>query len=218
MNRATYTIAIGFLLALSGCSDHEVTAPDAARLSAIKAGSPAEGDVLLVTPALHDGTLPTTLEGLVCGMIADLDDLLAEFDLAGNFDDDRLNQALDKAYDRVVQTRAAASEPDLNRAFREWRAAMRELEKGASVPVSGNGFADDLASLGSFYAEVVTGDLIALAAQLGAASPAEIEDASQSFQDGMAARDASEWEQSLRDFGRAVHILSRSLDIGPPCA
>lgn len=218
MERGILTIAIGFLLALSGCSDHRVTAPDASRPSTMSAGRLAEGEALIVTPALHDGTLPATLEGLVCGLIGDLDDLLAEFGLAGDFDDDRLNQALDKAYSRVVQARAAASEPDLNRAFREWRAAMRELEKGASVPVSGNGFADDLASLGSFYAEVFTADLITLATQLAAASSGDLEDASQSFQDGVSARDASEWEQSLRDFGRAIHILSRTLDIGPPCA
>lgn len=79
------------------------------------------------------------------------------------------------------------------------------------------GFADDLASLGSFYVEVFTGDLIQLATQLEAAAPEEIEDATQAFLDGVAARNVDEWEQSLGDFGRAVRTLSRSLVIGPPC-
>lgn len=66
----------------------------------------------------------------------------------------------------------------------EWTGATRELEQGAAVHVSGNGFADDLASRGSCFAEVLTADLIALTTQLGGASPEDIQDASSTYNDG----------------------------------
>lgn len=166
----------------------------------------------------HSDPLPADLEGLVCGLVVDLDELLVEFDQqVGNFDDDRLNRALDKARVNVVQAREKAKLPDLTGAFRDLRAAMRELEKGAAVPVSGSGFADDLASLGSFYAEVFVDDLIVLAAQLEAGTPESIAAATIHFLQGAADRNDGEWEAAVKQFTQAIRILDQELVIGSPC-
>ena len=177
--------------------------------------------ILLLTPsptlAEHQAPLPATHEELVCGFVSNLDRLLNEFDQGGVFGDDRLNRALEKARASVASARAEALVPDLTGSFRHLRAAMRELEKGAAVPVSGNGFADDLASLGSFFAEIFTEDLIALSDLLGAVSAGALEDATLDFEDGVESRDFELWERGVTDFGQAVRTLERELDIGPPC-
>ena len=94
---------------------------------------------------------------------------------------------------------------------------MRELEKGAAVPVSGSGFADDLASLGSFFAEVFVSDLIDLANIQGAVDAETLEIVTTRFEAGAAAREESEWEQSVTQFLHAVRILEHALSIDPPC-
>jgi len=164
-----------------------------------------------------DGT-PGSSELLVCGFVADLDELLAEFDLqVGPFEDDRLNRALARARRYVVEARAAALEPDLPGTFQDLRGAMRELEKGAALPVSGKGFADDIASYGSFMAQLFTQELIDLA-ELGPASADVLEAAIADYEVGVAARSVGEWEEGVTAFGRAVRRLDREVGVGaPPC-
>lgn len=161
--------------------------------------------------------LSATPEELVCGFVEDLDQLSEEAGLAGAFDDDRLNRALAHARRSIVEAREAATIPDLARSFRALRAAMRELEKGAALPVSGKGFADDLASLGSYFGEVFTGNLITLTSQVGSVPGAALDAAVADFEDGVAERSLGEWERAVAAFGKAVGRLDAELDIGPPC-
>jgi hypothetical protein len=166
----------------------------------------------------HLDGLPATSGALVCGFVADLDELLGEFDhQVAPFDDERLNRALASARVSVVEARDDALVPQLTQAARDLRSAMRELEKGASLSsVSGNGFADDLASLGSFFAERFTQELIEMASVLGV-SPDVISDATSDFEGGVAARGEEEWERSLRYFGQAIRKLEHQVEIGTPC-
>lgn len=198
------------LLLLVACSEAP-TAP---------AEGPGELDLstsLAVVDGHMDGT-PASSELLVCGFVVDLDDLLAEFDQqVGPFEDDRLNRSLARARLYVLRARAAALEPDLPRTFRDLRGAMRELEKGAALPVSGKGFADDIASLGSYMAEVFTRELIELAGQLGSVSANALEAAAADYEDGLTARSGGEWEAAVAAFGTAVWRLDREIEIGAPC-
>ena len=176
--------------------------------------------LLLPSAALagHTDPLPVDLEGVVCGLVVDLDELLGGFDQqVGDFGDDRLNRALDKARAHVVGARDRATLAEITDAARDLRAAMRELEKGAAVPVSGSGFADDLASLGSFFAEVFVEDLIALSTQLGAATAESITAATTHFHDGALARDEGQWETALAHFGKAIKVLDRDLEFDAAC-
>jgi hypothetical protein len=84
------------------------------------------------------------------------------------------------------------------------------------VPVSGSGFADDLASLGSFFAEGFMTTLITVADQLDAVDPATIATASAYLEAGGASRDAQQWQAAVQDFTRAVSGLERELVFGPP--
>jgi hypothetical protein len=175
--------------------------------------------VIFAQPAAlanHNSTAPAGYEQLVCGLLVDLADFSDQFDTSGSFDDKRLNRALARAHDHVFSAIADASIPQLTQSFADLKAAMRELEKGASVPVSGTGFADDLASLGSFYAEIFADYLIVLATDSQLVSAAAIEDATLDYIDGMANRDISEWERALGDFGKAVRTLEREIAINPP--
>lgn len=148
----------------------------------------------------------------------DLEELLSEFDQqVGDFADDRLNRALDKARRDVVEGSELAALPDPTGSLRQLRAAMHELEKGAGVPASGSGFADDLASLGSLFVEVFVADVILLAAQLGVATPAMIAEATVDFESGVADRDNGEWEAAVMKFTRAIQGLDQALEIGAPC-
>ena len=178
--------------------------------------------VALPTPAGANHTDPqaSTPEGVVCGFIADLDVLLDEFGLiVGGFDDDRLNRALAKAGEEVRATRESAKEPELVASLRSFRAAMRELEKGAAVPVSGSGFADDLASFGSFMAQLLVEDLINVATEEGIATADVLTRATGYLESGKALRapGVDEWERAVADFLSAIRVLDRSFTIGTPC-
>ena len=166
----------------------------------------------------HTDPLPVDLAGVVCGLVVDLDELLGEFDQqVGGFGDDRLNRALDKARALVVGARDRATLAEITAAGRDLRAAMRELEKGAAVPVSGSGFADDLASLGSFFAEVFVEDLITLSTQLGVATAGTIAAATTHFHDDALARDEGQWEAALAHFNKAIRVLDRDVEVGAAC-
>jgi hypothetical protein len=175
-------------------------------------------DASLAANAVLLDLLPGTPEELVCGFVADLDQLSEEAGLAGDFDDDRLNRALDHARSSITEAREAATVPDLPHSFRALKAAMRELEKGDAVPVSGHGFADDLASLGSYFGEVFTGSLINLASQLGSVPEGVMDQSVADFEDGVVERGLGEWERGVAAFGKAVSRLDSELDIGPPCS
>ncbi len=177
---------------------------------------------LAVFPHIAGGgdgdALPSSFEEIVCGYIFDLDELLMEFGLwEGDFGDDRLNRALLKACNHVEDAQSYALVPDLSASFKKLKGAMRELEKGAAVPVSGTGFADDLASLGSFYAENFIRDLIEQARIQEAVDAETLATAMTKFEEGVAARVKTEWEQSVSKFLQAVRVLEHELQIGPPC-
>lgn len=181
----------------------------------------AIGVSLLFPPAVlagHTDPLPSDLESVICELVVDLDVLLGEFDLqVGEFGDDRLNRALDKARTYVAAARDRATLTEITEVARDLRAAMRELEKGAAVPASGSGFSDDLASLGSFFAEVFVEDLMTLSAQLGAATAETVAAATSHFDDGALARDEGEWEAALAHFSKAIRLLDRELEVGAVC-
>lgn len=172
---------------------------------------------LISTPAFSvegDGVF----EDVVCGFTTNLDALLEEFDhQVGDFGNDRLNRALIKARLSVAEAQIQTLIPDLTSSFQKLRAAMRELEKGAAVPVSGNGFADDLASLGSFYAEIFVADLITQAGLQGDVDEMVLASANLKFEQGAVARDDGEWESGCAKFLQAIRILEPELNIGPPC-
>jgi hypothetical protein len=179
--------------------------------------------VALPAPAGANHTDPqaTAPEGVVCGFIADLDVLLDEFGLVvGGFDDDRLNRALTKAGQEVLAARESAEEPELVASLRSFRAAMRELEKGAAVPVSGNGFADDIASFGSFMAQLLVEDLINVTMEQRTVSADILIQATRYLESGKALRASGveEWERAVADFLSAIRLLDRDLSIGSPCS
>lgn len=161
--------------------------------------------------------LPATPEELVCSFVADLDQLSEEAGLAGPFDDERLTQSFRRARRSIAEAREAAFVPDLPHSFRALRTAMRELEKGDAVPVSGHGSAADLASLGSFFGEVFTGSLINLASHLGSVPEGVMGQAVSDFEKGVAERNLGEWERGVAAFGKAVRLLDAEMEIGPPC-
>ncbi len=165
----------------------------------------------------HTEPVPEELEGAVCGFVADLDVLLSEFDdQIGPFEDERLNRALQKARAQVEEAQAYARVPELTKSFQNLKGAMGELEKGAAVPVSGSGFADDLASLGSFFAEVFVEDLIEVASNQGAVEPETLATATTWFEAGVLERDEGEWEKSITYFLHAIRILEHELNINSP--
>lgn len=159
-----------------------------------------------------------TPEELVCGFVADLDQLSEEAALAGAFDDDRLDRALRRARKSIAEAREAANVPDLTHSFRALGAAMRELAKADAVPVSGHGVADDLASLGSYFGEVFTGSLINLTSQLGSVPEGVVDRAVADFEVGVAERNLGQWERGVAAFGKAIRRLDAQIEIGPPCA
>ena len=171
--------------------------------------------------ANHTDPQASTPEGVVCGFVTDLDVLLDEFGLVvGEFDDNRLNRALTKAGREVLAARESAEEPELVASLRSFKAAMRELEKGAAVPVSGNGFADDLASFGSFMAQLLVEDLITVAMEQGTVSADIVIQATRYLESGKALRASGveEWERAVADFLSAIRLLDRDLTIETPCA
>jgi hypothetical protein len=97
---------------------------------------------------------------------------------------------------------------------------MRELEKGATVPVSGNGFADDLASLRSFMAQLLVEDLINVAMEQGTVGANILIEAARYLESGKALRASGvdEWERAVADFLSAIRLLDRNLSIGSPCS
>ena len=177
--------------------------------------------ILLVSAARadHRAPLPATIEERVCTLVADLDDVIADFQFTEGetptFGDDRLNRALVRARQNVVTARMEISFGNLTRGFRSMRASVRELEKGAGVPVSGNGFADDLAVLLSGRAEFFTEDLLLMAAMLGAVSDERVHTAELDYLEGKALRFSGEWENATVLFGRAIHKLDKELVLGP---
>ena len=168
--------------------------------------------------AEHGASLPATIEERVCLLVVELDNMISEYGFAEGetptFDDDRLNRALVRARNETVSARMEVAFGSLTRGFRDLRAAVRELEKGASVPVSGFGFAEDLAILTSGRAEFFTEDLLLLAALLGVVSVDVINEAELAYLSGVATRDTGEWETSTALFGKAIRILDRELVIG----
>jgi len=171
----------------------------------------------LAENAGHPDPLRPTPEELVCGFVADLDQLSEEAALAGPFDDARLTRALRRAKRSIAEAREAANVPDLPRSLRALTTAMGELEKGDAVPVSGHGVAADLASLGSYFGEVFTGSLINLASHLGTMPDGVVEQAVSDFEDGVAERNLGEWARGVAAFGKAVRGLDAEMEIGPPC-
>jgi hypothetical protein len=173
----------------------------------------------------HNAPLPATIEERVCTFIADIDDVIADFGFiegeSPNFGDERLNRALVRARHKIVESRSEISYLEFRRGFRLLAAGVKNLEKGARLPVSGNGFADDLASLLSFRAETFTEDLLALAALLGAASPDAIAAAELLYLEGNVARSSGidAWQKSIQLFGDAIDELDDELILGPlPCS
>jgi hypothetical protein len=97
---------------------------------------------------------------------------------------------------------------------------MRELEKGAAVPASGNGFADDLASFGSFMAQLLVEDLINVTMEQRTVSADIVIQATRYLESGKALRASGveEWERVVADFLSAIRLLDRDLSIGSPCS
>jgi hypothetical protein len=177
----------------------------------------------LAAAAEHGAPLPASLEELTCGFVSQLDEAIAEFGFAEgetpSFDDDRLNRALVRARAYTVAARAEVAAGELGDGLRLLVSAVRNLERGADVPVSGFGFAEDLAILLSGRAEFFSEDLLRLADQLGAVSAETLADAWQDYLAGVAARDAERWSTSTSLFVKAVNTLERELVLGPlPCS
>lgn len=193
----------------------------AAAARAIAAGLVSIGLIATLTgpaSAGHGEPPATTIEGAVCLFVADLDDLIEEAGLTvGDFEEPRLNRSLAKAKAALLEAREAAAEPDLVASFRDLKSAMRWWEVGAALPVSGNGFADDLASLGSFYEEVFVLDLITVAADVGAANTATIAEASAHYDAGVAHRVNGEWRLATADFLKALKVLPRGIGSTAAC-
>lgn len=163
-------------------------------------------------------SLAGPLEDAVCGYINDLDALLNEFDQqVAPFDDKKLNKALKIARQNVKKANAKASMADLSKSFRFLKRSMEYLEKGAAINVSGSGFADDIASLGSFYAQRCVENLIEAAERTGDASDVVATLAEERFVKGIAARSVNvdQWQRSVKKFRGAIRALEPQLTIGP---
>ena len=80
--------------------------------------------ILLVSAARadHRAPLPATIEERVCTLVADLDDVIADFQFTEGetptFGDDRLNRALVRARQNVVTARMEISFGNLTRGLR----------------------------------------------------------------------------------------------------
>lgn len=163
--------------------------------------------------AIADGRdeAPPEVVETICAFNGDLEELLEEFDQqVGPFEDDTLNEALAKARRNVEKAQLRIDDVRATAAMREMRAAMRHLERGAAVPSSGSGFADDLASLGSFFSERFIAGLIEVADSTGAASATRVANATAYFEAGVAARDNNEWQLALANFKKSAKELERS--------
>lgn len=161
---------------------------------------------------------PTVVTDVVCAFVDRLDLILDEFDQQiGPFDDDRLNRSLIMARREVVDAQEDLTSLDATPGMRDLRAAMGFLERGADLMVTGSGFADDIASLGSFYAEQFVGELIVAATSSGAIDEQDLDEATAFFQEGILFRDAEEWEQALSSFTSAVRTLEHNWTTDTGC-
>lgn len=161
---------------------------------------------------------PTEVTDVVCAFGDRLDLILGEFDQQiGPFDDGRLNRSLIMARRKVVDAQEDLTSLDATPGMRDLRAAMGFLERGADLMVTGSGFADDIASLGSFYAEQFAGELIGAASSSGAIDNQDLDEATSFFQEGMLFRDAGEWEQALSSFTSAVRTLEHNWTTDTGC-
>jgi len=178
--------------------------------------------VLLLAPAALDSfplvqDQAANVDELACNLVLSLDQMLAQETGAPpyTFDGSLLNRELEKGYNRMVAARAKAAEGKTAGALRKLRDAARAYETGATAPVSGTGFADDLANLTSFLGQRFTEQLLNLTPWQNTADYSE---AYVDFDEGVVWRTypTNEDAAALDAFSKAAKRAEREFDYTLP--